>query len=252
MCAPGPSSPAQPQLSHECGHQHLHSIAKQCTSQALPGHSFRAHLGQHAVPAGDEDWKTPSLEHVLNCWPCSSSMSLGPRLLQAFPISGRPQTTAPTALELKGPGSYRGPCPLLRWCGSHAPISQPWVHTSCLQGRLAMRWALVAEFHCLSWWSCSQRVIMHGPQWWESMMPIGMGMVVHEGISCLTFARIYTYKTSNRFPSCPRLSFQTTTSVLNLEQISKFMSSALTLDSRQPIAKLWICYICTCCTECAL
>ena len=79
---------------------------------------------------------------------------------------------------------------------------------------------------------------MHGPQWCESMMPFGMGMVVHEGISCLTFTRVYTYKTSNRFPSCPRLSFQTITSVLNLEQNSKFMSSAPILDSRQPVAKL--------------
>ena len=79
---------------------------------------------------------------------------------------------------------------------------------------------------------------MHSPQWCESMMPSGMGMVVHEGISCLTFTRVYTYKTSNRFPSCPRLSFQTITSVLNLEQNSKFMSSAPILDSRQPVAKL--------------
>ena len=79
---------------------------------------------------------------------------------------------------------------------------------------------------------------MHGSQWCESMMPIGMGMVVHEGISCLTFTRVYTCKTSSRFPGCPRLSFQTIINVLDLEQISKFMSSAPTLDSRQPIAKL--------------
>ena len=79
---------------------------------------------------------------------------------------------------------------------------------------------------------------MEGPQWCKSMMPIGMGMVVHEGISCPTFTRVHTYKTSDRFPSCPISSFQTITRVLNLEQISKFMSSAPTVDSRQPIAKL--------------
>ena len=105
MCAPRPSSPAQPQLFHECGYQHLHSSAKQCTAQALLGHSFCAHLGERAVPAGDEHWKSPLLEHMLNCWPCSSSMSLGPRLLQVSPISGPPHTAAPAALELKG-----GPC----------------------------------------------------------------------------------------------------------------------------------------------
>ena len=79
---------------------------------------------------------------------------------------------------------------------------------------------------------------MHGPQWCESMMPSGMGMVVHEGISCLTFTRVYTYKTSNRFPSCPTVSFQTIISVLNLEQMFKFMGSTPTLDSRHPRGKL--------------
>ena len=79
---------------------------------------------------------------------------------------------------------------------------------------------------------------MRGPQCCESRLPIGMGMVVQEGISCLTFTKVYTYKISNRFPSCPGLLFQTRISALNLEQISKFVSSAPTLESRQPIAKL--------------
>ena len=79
---------------------------------------------------------------------------------------------------------------------------------------------------------------MQGPLCCESMMPIGTGMLVHEGNSYLTFTSVHTYKTSSRFPSCPKLSFQTMSSVSNLEQISKFMSSAPTLDSKQPIAKL--------------
>ena len=49
---------------------------------------------------------------------------------------------------------------------------------------------------------------MQGPQCYESMMPIGMGMVVHEGISCLTFTKIYTYKTSNKFPRCQDCHFK--------------------------------------------
>ena len=72
---------------------------------------------------------------------------------------------------------------------------------------------------------------MRGPQCCESRLPIGMGMVVQEGISCLTFTKVYTYKISNRFPSCPGLPFQTRISALNLEQISKFVSSAPTLVS---------------------
>ena len=79
---------------------------------------------------------------------------------------------------------------------------------------------------------------MQGPQCCESMMPIGMGMVMHEGISCLTLTRVHIYKTSSRFPSCSSLSFQTMLNVSNLEQISKFMSSAPIPDSKQPIAKL--------------
>ena len=146
-----------------------------------------------------------------------------------------------------------------RTCGQIPPMDLVFPLAACILGwplaaglalfEGAVKVASLLQFRPLGAWGCAQSqqgttleyvwlcceafnrwINVHDAHWND--------MVLHEGSCCLTLTGVYTYKTSSTLPSCTRLSFQTLISVLNLEQISKFMSSAPTLESRQPIAKL--------------